>query len=77
LIESEAACDQLVPGEPRESRHLDEVAHWVTVYEELIQFLSKHEFPLTTERYRQRLDFWQQRLYDLQQPLDVDSPANR
>jgi hypothetical protein len=58
---------RLLPGEPEGSRHVDDAAHWVAVYTELTRFLTSSGLPLphTMERYLQRLDFWRQRLHEL------------
>lgn len=74
----------LLPGEELASDHLDDVEHWVAVYEELIGFLlaSRPDPTDTLERYRRRLAHWR-RLEHRGERLDVpggqpgDGPVNR
>lgn len=59
--------DRLLPGEPPTSNYVEDAAHWVTVYAELSEYLSRSQIALegTLERYQRRLAFWRLRLDEL------------
>ncbi|HXM55054.1 MAG TPA: hypothetical protein VOB72_06660 [Candidatus Dormibacteraeota bacterium] len=56
-------ADRLLPGEPFDSDFLDDVEHWLSVYEELTNFVREAELDLVrwVQRYEQRLVHWQRR----------------
>jgi hypothetical protein len=64
----EAPDDRLLPGESPISTDIEDIAHWISVYSELVAFLRRPELESVEEirgRYERRLAFWRKRFHEL------------
>jgi hypothetical protein len=64
----EAPDDRLLPGESSISTDTEDIAHWMSVYSELVDFLQRPELEAVAEvrgRYERRLEFWRNRFQEV------------
>jgi hypothetical protein len=64
----EVSDDRLLPGESLTCTDAEDIAHWISVYSELVDFLQRPELEAVEEvrgRYERRLEFWRNRFQEL------------
>jgi hypothetical protein len=64
----EVPDDRLLPGESPLSTDAEDIAHWISVYSELVGFLQRPGLEAVDEvrgRYERRLEFWRNRFQEV------------